>query len=138
MFDSFSIKRTKRVSFSWRESLRQNPQSRVDYTKTRRGPPEENVAVRITCINKANGQHENAYVAIQYLGWVNEESGASGKWSREQMYDFVVNQNGVAYVSAGGAKADLIGMISPHGNRYVKTRADSTDRDNLLKLSECV
>lgn len=95
------------------------------------------MAVRITCINKAGGFHENPYVAIQRLGWVNEQTGATGKSSRDEMYDFVVNQRGTAYVSAGGARAELIGLVSAHGTRYVKTRADSTDRDNLLKLSEC-
>ncbi len=95
------------------------------------------MAVRITCINKANGFHEDPYVAIQTLGWVNEQTGAMGKSSREAMYDFVVNQRGSAYVTAGAVRAELIGLISPHGTRYVKTRTDSTDRDNLLKLPEC-
>jgi len=95
------------------------------------------VAVRITCINKANGYHENPYVAIENLGWINEQNGETGKSSRVTMYDWIVNKGGTAYVMAGGAKAELIGMISPHGTKYVKTRADSTDRDNLLKLPEC-
>jgi hypothetical protein len=95
------------------------------------------MAMRITCINKANGLHENPYVAIQALGWVNEQTGATGKSSREPMYDFVVNQRGSAYVSVGAVRADFVGIVSPHGTRYVKTRADSTDRDNLLKLPEC-
>jgi hypothetical protein len=95
------------------------------------------MGVRITCINKAGGQHENPYVAIQFLGWVNEETGQAGKSSREGIYDFVVNKGGTAYVVGGGARADLIGVISPRGTRYVKTRSDSTDRDNLLKLPEC-
>jgi hypothetical protein len=95
------------------------------------------MAVRIRCINKANGEHENPYIAIQYLGWLNEQSGATGKSSREEIYDFVVNKGGTAYVSAGGARADLIGLVSPRGTRYVKTRADQTERDNLLKLGEC-
>lgn len=101
-------------------------------------PVEVCVAVRITCINKANGYHENPYVAIESLGWLNEQSGKTGKSSRETMYDWLVNKGGTAYVTAGGAKAELIGKISPHGTKYVQTRADSTDRDNLLKLPECV
>lgn len=58
------------------------------------------MAVRVICINKANGFHENPYVAIQNLNWTNELTGATGRASREAMYDFVVNQHGNAYVTA--------------------------------------
>jgi hypothetical protein len=95
------------------------------------------MAVRITCINKANGEHENPYVAIQLLGWINEQTEQAGKSSREDVYDFVVNKGGRAYVTAGGVTADLIGMVSQRGTRYVKSRADFTQNDNLLKLPEC-
>ncbi len=95
------------------------------------------MAVRITCINKSNGWHENPFVAIDHLGWVNDQTGQGGRSTREAMYDWVVNQGGIAFVTAGAATADLIGLISLRGTRYVKTRADSTDRDNLLKLPEC-
>jgi len=54
------------------------------------------------------------------------------------MYDWVVNKNGKAYVKdAQGNVAYLIGAISPRGNKYVKTVADETKTDNLLKLPEC-
>ena len=95
------------------------------------------MAVRITCINKDNGYHENPYVAISHLNWVNETTGETGRSTRDQVYDFVVNQHGEAYVTAGSARARLIGEVSSRGTRYVKTVADSTDRDNLLKLPEC-
>lgn len=95
------------------------------------------MAVRITCINKANGQHENPYVAISHLGWIEDGTGKSGKNSREEIYDFVVNKNGEAYVAAGSTRARLIGAISPRGTRYVKTAANSTERDNLLEVPEC-
>lgn len=29
------------------------------------------MSIRITCITKAGGDHENPYVAISRLGWVN-------------------------------------------------------------------
>lgn len=95
------------------------------------------MAVRITCIKKSNGQQENPYVAIESLSWTNEANGERNASTREQMYVFVVDQKGEAYVSAGGARARLVGQVSPRGTRYVKTVADSTDRDNLLKLPEC-
>lgn len=95
------------------------------------------MAVRITCINKANGQHENPYTAISHLGWSQDGTGNTGRSTREQMYDWIKNQNGQAYVQAGTARARVITAVSSRGTRYVKTEADSTDRDNLLKLPEC-
>jgi hypothetical protein len=54
------------------------------------------------------------------------------------MYDFVVNKNGQAYVrDVYGNIAYLMGAISKRGNKYVKTVADETKTDNLLKLDEC-
>jgi hypothetical protein len=94
------------------------------------------MAIRITCISKDGGNHENPYVAINTLGWLNESTGEQGRSARVQMYDWVV-ANGYAYVQAGASKAQLIGAVSPHGNKYVKTEADDTKADNLLKLPEC-
>jgi hypothetical protein len=94
------------------------------------------MAVRITCINKDGGNHENPYVAISKLGWRNEQTGATGTSTREQMYDFVAQGN-LAYVQNGGSQARLIAQISPRGTRYVKTEANTTESDNLLKLMEC-
>lgn len=95
------------------------------------------MAIRITCISKANGQHENPYVAISYLGWLQDGTGKSGRSSREQMYDWIKYQNGEAYVQVGTTRARLMSASSPHGTKYVKTEADSTERDNLLRLPEC-
>jgi hypothetical protein len=96
----------------------------------------EHMAIRITCIRKDSGNHENPYVAISSLGWVEETTGEQKSSTRQQMYDWVAT-GGYAYVQAGNAKAKLIGAVSPRGNKYVKTEADSTQSDNLLKLSEC-
>ena len=94
------------------------------------------MAVRITCINKDGGYHENPYVAISHLNWVNE-SGKVGRSTREAMYVFVEEQGGHAYVQSGGSRARLAGAVSPRGTRYVKTEANSVEHDNLLKLPEC-
>ena len=95
------------------------------------------MAIRITCINKANGQHENAYVAISHLGWENDTTGNQGRSTREEIYEWIKDKGGNAYVQAGNARAEVITAVSPRGTKYVKTRADSTERDNLLKLPEC-
>lgn len=95
------------------------------------------MAIRFTCINKAGGQHENPYVAISHLSWVEDGTGKTGKNTRLEIYDWIKDKNGVAYVQAGTARAKVITAISSHGTRFVKTQADSTERDNLLKLPEC-
>ena len=95
------------------------------------------MAIRIICINKANGLHENPYVAISHLGWQNDSTGQSGRSTREEIYAWIKDQGGEAYVQAGNARAEVITAVSSRGTRYVKTRADSTERDNLLKLPEC-
>jgi len=95
------------------------------------------MSVRITCINKANGQHENPYTAIEHLGWVNESTNESGKSTRLQMYDFV-NGGGLAYVKDWkGDTAYLIAETTSRGTKYVKTKPDGIKADNLLALSEC-
>ncbi len=47
------------------------------------------MSVKITCIKKAGGQHQNPYVAITSLTWVNEETKATGTSTREEMYDYI-------------------------------------------------
>lgn len=97
------------------------------------------MSVKITCINKDGGNHENPYVAISHLGWINESTHEKGKATREEMYDYIKNKNGVAYVvdSYDGSKAYLETRISSKGTKYVKTEANDTGRDNLLELPEC-
>ena len=97
------------------------------------------MSIRITCITKAGGDHENPYVAISRLGWVNLLNPAEKKFStRDQMYEYVKNGNEAwVYDKSGNMKAKLICATSQQGTRYVKTEPDSTKKDNLLELEEC-
>lgn len=56
------------------------------------------MAIRITCINKSNGWHEDPHHAISYLSWTNEQTGNTGKNSRLELYDWIKNKDGVAIV----------------------------------------
>lgn len=97
------------------------------------------MSIRITCITKASGDHENPYVAISRLGWVNLLNSNEKKSStREVMYDFVI-KGGEAFVydRTGTIRSKLVCATSPKGTRYVKTEPDSTKKDNLLELGEC-
>jgi hypothetical protein len=97
------------------------------------------MSIRITCITKAAGDHENPYVAISRLGWVNLANPAEKNSStRLEMYDFVA-KGGEAFVydRTGTIRSKLICATSPKGTKYVKTEPDSKKKDNLLELVEC-
>jgi hypothetical protein len=98
------------------------------------------MAVRITCINKASGQHYDPHTAISNLGWINDSTGETGKSTRLQVYDWLKqNSSNKAYVlDHFGNKAFLYPRESSHGTKFVQTVADRTWTDNLLALPECV
>lgn len=94
------------------------------------------MTIKITCIKKENGNHENPCEAISTFGWINEGTQKSGSSSRIQVYEFV-EKGGYAYVEDNDSRVKLITGISSKGNRYVKTKQNDTEDDNLLKLPEC-
>lgn len=95
------------------------------------------MSVRITCIKKDDGDHENPYVAIKSLNWLNEADQKTGTSTRLEMYEFVEG-GGEAYVKdAAGNKAKLVARVTDKNAKYVKTVADDVQSDNLLKLKEC-
>lgn len=98
----------------------------------------ENMAVRITCINKAGGNHDDPHEAISNFGWTNEENGDTGNSSLAQMVSFIDNDKGTAYVKVGQNTVYCYTNTSRSGRKFVETRADGTRTDNLLRLPECV
>ena len=96
------------------------------------------MTVRITCINKDNGHHDDPHEAISHLGWLNEVTKSSGKATLQEMVDFLLD-GGKAYVKDYlGNVAFLVVRVSRFGNRFVKTIADNRETNNLLSLKECV
>jgi hypothetical protein len=96
------------------------------------------MSVRITCISKAGGDHENPHVAISNLGWVNEADGKTGNSTRIEMYDWIKNQDGYAYVRDQSGNTARVGTAeTDRGTKYVRTYADGKWTDNLLTLPEC-
>lgn len=93
--------------------------------------------VKITCIKKDGGNHENPYVAISSLGWILDGTQETGTSTREQMYDFVLKGNEAYVKDSAGNKARLVAKTTDKGTKYVKTVADNAQSDNLLKLAEC-
>jgi hypothetical protein len=97
------------------------------------------MSVRITCISKAGGDHENPHAAISDLGWVNEDTQATGKSTRLQMYDWIKNKDGYAYVRDRAGNTARVGTAeTARGTKYVRTYRDKVWTDNLLALLECV
>lgn len=97
------------------------------------------MAIRITCINKAEGWHEDPHHAISDLGWINDADGKSGKSTRIQVYDWLkASQANRAYVTdSRGNTAYVYPRENANGTKFVQTYADGTWTDNLLALSEC-
>jgi hypothetical protein len=96
------------------------------------------MAIRITCINKSNGYHADPHHAIERLGWKNETDGKTGSNTRLEIYDWLKNQNGSAYVKdARGNVANVGTREHANGTRYLQTYADRVWTDNLLSLPEC-
>jgi hypothetical protein len=95
------------------------------------------MSVRITCINKDNGDHYDPHEAITHLGWVEESTGKSDKCTRADMVDFLEKGNSAYVKDAWGNIASLVVRISRFGNKFVKTVADGRETNNLLVLLEC-
>jgi hypothetical protein len=95
------------------------------------------MSVRITCINKDNGNHTNPHEAITHYGWVNEDTDKRGRNDRPSMVKWV-EEGGTAYVKdAIGNVASCHVRTSSHGTKFLQTRADDKCTDNLLSLPEC-
>lgn len=97
------------------------------------------MAVRITCINKSGGYHEDPHEAVENYGWKNETTGETGKNNRESMVKWMEQEGGFAYVKdIYGNKVDCYVNQSRNGTKFLQTYKDKTPTDNLLKLPECV
>lgn len=98
------------------------------------------MAIRITCINKSQGWHEDPHHAISYLGWANDADGKTGKSSRLDVYNWLKeSKSNKAYVKDGrGNMAYVYPREGANGTKFVQTYADNKWTDNLLALLECV
>ena len=96
------------------------------------------MAVQITCINKSGGYHAAPHHAISHLGWRNDATGETGKSTRLEVYDWIKDKGGVAYVmDYQGNKAIVGPREHSNGTKYLQTYADRVWTDNLLALPEC-
>jgi Protein of unknown function (DUF3892) len=96
------------------------------------------MSIRITCIKKSGGYHADPHYAISELGWINEQTRETGTSARLVVYDWIKNQNGVAYVRDSRGNQARVG-VREHANgvKFVQTYADRVWTDNLLAQPEC-
>jgi hypothetical protein len=96
------------------------------------------MSIRIMCINKSGGYHADPHHAISHLGWVGDGTSKTGKNTRLEIYNWIKDQNGTAYVlDSRGNKALVRTREHSNGTKYLQTYADQVWTDNLLALPEC-
>ena len=93
--------------------------------------------IRITCINKDNGNHANPHEAISRFGWVEDGTTQVKHSTLSQMVEFLGNKLNSAYVSSGNVSALCYINKSAYGNLFIQTYSDNRWQDNLLNLPEC-
>jgi hypothetical protein len=84
--------------------------------------------LQVTCINKTDryGAHER----IRNIG------GAGWKHSEDDAIYYIESGTHSYFVDRGGYSVDVI-VAMRLGNKYLKTRNDGEQPDNLLALPEC-
>jgi hypothetical protein len=89
---------------------------------------------QVRCINKQD--RDNPWERIINIGGVNHDN-TRWKLSQQAAIEHIEKGKYEFYVQAGTQQADVIVEKSRFGNKYLKTKADTTTKDNLLSLPEC-
>ncbi len=88
----------------------------------------------IKCIKK--GDRMNPYERITDVGGLNAD-GTRWMLTQKRAIDGIRNKKWEFYVGTGTSRVDVVIAKSPHGNEYLKTKADGEEPNNLLSLPEC-
>jgi hypothetical protein len=84
--------------------------------------------LQVTCINKNDRQ--NPHERIRAIG------GAGFRFSHPDAISCIERGVHSFYVTVGKNTVDVI-VATHNGNKYIKTRNDGIQPDNLLSLPEC-
>jgi len=94
--------------------------------------------IRIICINKSEGYHDNPHEAVSFYGWISDENQKKGKTDRITMVDWIKNKKGIAYVTdKNDNKVYCYVNRSVNGTEFLQTQSDGRFTNNLLELPEC-
>jgi hypothetical protein len=92
-------------------------------------------SVRISWINKTD--RTNAHERISNFGGVNS-NGTRWKLTLAEAIAGVQSGKWAFYVEQpAGHRVDVVVAVSASGHKYLKTKADGEQPDNLLALPEC-
>jgi hypothetical protein len=86
------------------------------------------MAKQITCINKNN--RESAHERITHVG------GAGWRVTQQAAISDIESGRESYYVNQNGERVEVI-VATRNGVKYLKTKADSAETNNLLSLPEC-
>ena len=91
------------------------------------------MASRITCITKPNAHSSHEH--ITNVGGV-RSNGGGFYITREECANDIDNRKDTYYVEVGKSRID-VQTYTRGGTKYIKTRNDDTQKDNLLSLKQC-
>lgn len=99
------------------------------------------IEIQITGIRKDNGNHDNPFEAVEYYRWVQPGTSNGGITPRQKVVGWLDNGVGGvqvrAYVQSVQPRAYCFVDQSARGTRFLQTRPDATQSNNLLRLPEC-
>ena len=88
---------------------------------------------RITCITKPD--RENTHEAISHVGGI-DSAGSRFYITREQTYDYIKTGHSF-HVVVDRYDIPVIAYEKNGYGKYIRTKPDSTLKDNLLSLQSC-
>lgn len=96
------------------------------------------IEIQITGIRKDNGNHDNPYEAVELYRWVQPGTTNGATTARQEVVSWLDNGiNGSkvqAYVQQETPRAYCFVNQSERGTRFLQTRPDATEKNNLLNL----
>lgn len=91
--------------------------------------------IEITGIRKDNGIHENPFEAVSHYRWVQHSTGKGDISPRQAVVGWV--EDGInAYIERVKPRAYCFVNTSRNGTKFLQTKPDATEENNLLKLPE--
>jgi hypothetical protein len=99
------------------------------------------VLIEIIGIRKDNGNHHNPYEAVEAYQWKQHSTGRTDITSRDTVVRWLSDGIGGESVQAYVHRVDPVAYCyintSQRGKRFLQTRADATEENNLLNLPPC-